>query len=144
MSSDAPATPPDVPWTQPNGIYATYDMHCHCGAIRYTMRISPPLYKEQTEGKDQCVAVECNCSHCERKAIIGVHPLAKDVEFTQGLEDRAEYYCGMKKNPVGTARKSVKGSLVWNGTGFRESYANLRFATSTGFVDGAVLPSERI
>lgn len=99
-----PATPPEVPWTQPNGIYATYDMHCHCGTIKYTMRISPPLYQEQTEGKEQCVAIECNCSHCERTAAISVHPLATDVEFKQGLEDRVEYYCGMKKNPVGVAR----------------------------------------
>lgn len=64
------------------------------------MKISPPLYEEQTEGKEQCVAVDCNCSHCERKAMISVHPLAKDVEFTQGLVDRVEYYSGMQKNPV--------------------------------------------
>ena len=102
MSSDqqqAPSPPQEVPWSQPNGIYATYDLHCHCGAIRYTMKISPPLYAEHTEGKEQCVAVECNCSYCERNGIIAVHPLANDVEFTQGLEDRAKYYTGMKKNP---------------------------------------------
>lgn len=50
------------------------------------MTISPPLYPEQTQGKEQCVAVECGCSHCERHGNLAVHPLAKDVVFTKGLE----------------------------------------------------------
>lgn len=108
MSSNqqqVPSQPPEVPWTQPNGIYATYELHCHCGAIRYNMKISPPLHQEETESKEQCVAVECNCSHCERKGIITVHPLAKHIEFTQGLEDRVNYYTAMKKNPHWFCRK---------------------------------------
>jgi hypothetical protein len=96
--------PSEVPWTQPNGIYATYDLHCHCGAIKYKMKLSPPLYAEQTEGQEQCVAVECNCSMCERNGYWGVHPLAKDVEFTQGLEDRTNYYFAAKKSPVWLCR----------------------------------------
>ena len=102
MSSDQQQETPKPaqgPWTQPNGIYATYDLHCHCGAIRYKMKISPPLYEEQTEGKEQCVAIECFCSYCERNGSLMVHPLAKDVEFTQGLESRANYYTATKKNP---------------------------------------------
>ena len=102
MASDeqrSESKPAEVPWTQPNGIYATYDLHCHCGAIRYIMKISPPLYEEHAEGKEQCVAVECNCSYCERNGSLSVHPLAKDVEFTQGLEDRVNYYSGIKQNP---------------------------------------------
>ena len=91
--------PPDFPWTQPNGVYATYDLHCHCGAVRYKMKLSPPLYAEQTEGKEQCVAVECGCSHCERNGYLAVHPIAKDVEFTQGQDDIQKYYSAVKKNP---------------------------------------------
>ena len=102
--------PPEVPWTQPNGIYATYDLHCHCGAIKYKMKLSPPLYKEETEGKEQCIPVECNCSYCERNGYIAVHPLANDVEFTQGLEDRVSYYTGAKKCPHWFCRKC--GSVV--------------------------------
>ena len=111
-----PAQTPEVPWTQPNGIYGHYDLHCHCGAIKYKMKLSPPLYKEETEDKEQCIPVECNCSYCERNGYIGVHPLAKDVEFTQGLEDRVSYYTAMKKNPHWFCRKcgSVVGTdLTW-------------------------------
>lgn len=100
MSTDQEKTKgPEVPWTQSNGIYADYNLHCHCGAICFNMRLSPPLYKEQTEGKEQCIPVECDCSHCERTGLIAIHPLAKDVKFTQGLEDLVEYYSGAKKNP---------------------------------------------
>jgi len=84
MSSNSGA--PQGPWTQPNGVVASYDCHCHCGAIRWTMKLSPPIYPEQTEGKEQCVPIECHCSHCQRTGAISVHPIAKDVEFTRGLE----------------------------------------------------------
>ena len=107
---------PEPPWTKPNGIFATYDLHCHCGAIRYTMKLSPPLYAEQTEGKERCVAVECHCSSCQRHGYIAAHPLASDVEFTQGLEDRAMYYTAAKKNPHWFCRKCgcvVATDLTW-------------------------------
>jgi hypothetical protein len=88
-----------VPWSDPNGISASYDLHCHCGAVKYTITLSPPLYKEQAEGKEQWTAIDCNCSHCERVGAINVHPLAKDVKFTQGWENVVEYRSGAKKNP---------------------------------------------
>lgn len=76
--------PPEFPWTQPNGIYGHYQLHCHCGAIKYTMKLSPPLYQEESQGKAQCVGVECECSFCERNGYTAVHPLAEDVEFNTG------------------------------------------------------------
>ncbi|OQO15315.1 hypothetical protein B0A48_00698 [Cryoendolithus antarcticus] len=60
--------PPPVPWPEETGVWATYALHCHCGAIRYNITISPPLLESQAE--------------------------AKNVEFTQGLEHRKEYRCG--------------------------------------------------
>ena len=114
MSKDE--KPLEVPWTQPNGVYATYDLHCHCGAIKYKMKLSPPLYLEQTEGKEQCQAVECNCSFCERNGYWAAHPLAKDVEFTQGLDDRMDYYTGPKKNPHWLCRycgSALGTDLTW-------------------------------
>ena len=85
-SNNKPRGPIEPPWTQPNGISATYACHCHCGAVRWDMTLSPPLYAEQTQGKEQCVAAECNCSHCERHGSLAVHPLATDIVFTKGLE----------------------------------------------------------
>lgn len=98
-SDQPPSNPPELPWTQPNGVSQKYDLHCHCGAIRLSMKLSPPLYEEQTQGKEQCVAVECNCSHCERHGYWAVHPLQKDVEWIQGLEHRGEYRMGNKVCP---------------------------------------------
>ncbi|KAK5166455.1 uncharacterized protein LTR77_007998 [Saxophila tyrrhenica] len=63
------------------------------------MTISPPLYPEETEGKEQYTAVECHCSHCERQGAISAHPKVKNIEFTQGLEHKGEYLMGPKKNP---------------------------------------------
>lgn len=40
-----------------------------------------------------------NCSRCERVSAINVHPLTKDVEFTQGRENMVEYRSGGKTNP---------------------------------------------
>lgn len=106
--------PSEIPWTEPNGIYATYDLHCHCGAVKYKMKISPPLYVEQTEGKAQCRPVDCDCSFCARNGLLNVHPLAEDVEFTQGLQDRKEYFYASKTFPIWLCRHcgSVLGSDI--------------------------------
>lgn len=84
MSSSAPK--PQVPWTIPNGISAVYTLTCHCTAIELTMKLSPPLLASETQGKEQCVAIECLCSHCVKHGSIAVHPLAKDVVFTKGTD----------------------------------------------------------
>ncbi|OQO13879.1 hypothetical protein B0A48_00754 [Cryoendolithus antarcticus] len=65
--------PPPTPWPEETGVWATYALHCHCGAIRYNITISPPLLESEAQA---------------------CHPLAKNVEFTQGLEHRKEYRCG--------------------------------------------------
>ena len=88
--SSQPSPKVDLPWTLSNGVYATYDLHCHCASVRYKMRISPPLYAEQAEGKGQCVAIDCECSYCARNGLLLVHPLAEDVEFTHGVDDRVQ------------------------------------------------------
>ncbi|RMZ05838.1 hypothetical protein D0862_04809 [Hortaea werneckii] len=91
----------EVPWSTPNGIYAVYDLHCHCAAVRYKIRISPPLYTEHAEGKQQCVAVACECSYCMRNGYWGVHPLKEDIEWTHGKEHIKLYAHGGTegKNP---------------------------------------------
>lgn len=89
----------DPPWPEANGISATYDLHCHCGAVKYKITVSPPLYEEDAQDKERWTAVECNCSHCERTGAINVHPFSKDVEFTKGEENLVEYRSAAKENP---------------------------------------------
>ncbi|USW49437.1 Putative Mss4-like superfamily protein [Septoria linicola] len=76
--------PSKPPWPEETGIWATYPMHCHCGAIRYNMKISPPLFEEQAEGKGVYPVTSCNCSYCERTGYLTVHPRAENVTFTRG------------------------------------------------------------
>nr|POE87253.1 hypothetical protein CFP56_29842 [Quercus suber] len=106
-STDKPAK---FPWTQPDGNSSLYQLHCHCGTVRYSMKLSPPLYVEETtEVKPgRYEAVECACSHCERHGLWMVYPFAKDVHFADGLEpgrwergaeERREYRSGAKTNP---------------------------------------------
>lgn len=90
---------PDFPWPQATEEEATYDLHCHCGTIRYTIAISPPLYTEHSAKGDQYSAVECTCSWCQRNGEICVHPLSKNVKWTHGGDHRGEYYFGKKIAP---------------------------------------------
>lgn len=87
------------PWPEETGVWATYPMHCHCGAVRWTMKISPPLLAEQAVGKGHYTAVECHCSHCERNGFIVVHPHKENVIFTQGESEIKEYLCSSKTSP---------------------------------------------
>lgn len=126
-----------VPWPAPTGVSATYAMACHCDAIQWTIKLSPPLLESQSEGKGVYTALECDCTHCERKGLIACHPKAKDVVFTQGLvercpssclwligwltghgeqEHRAQYLCGARKNPhwfCGLCGSTLGTDLTW-------------------------------
>ena len=97
--SSPPQAPPELPWPPATDLSATYDLHCHCGTIRYTITVSPPLYPEHTQGREQYTAVECTCSWCARHGEICVHPLSKDVKWTHGLEQRGEYRFANKIAP---------------------------------------------
>lgn len=98
MSSEKSA--PEWPWPPASDHQATYDLHCHCGTIRYTMTVSPPLYAEHTQGTEQqYTAVECTCSWCQRNGEIMAHPLTKNVSFDHGAENRSEYRFGSRIAP---------------------------------------------
>lgn len=38
--------------------YGEYNGGCHCGDIRFTFKLSPPL--------DEAAVIDCNCSICRR------------------------------------------------------------------------------
>lgn len=106
--------PPKFPWPEPNGNVKQYDMHCHCGAIRWTVKLSPPLYAEQTtsDHPERYTLTECHCSYCIRNGYWATHPFVKDVEWKQGLEHRGHYRTAGKLNPywVCTTCHCVLGS----------------------------------
>lgn len=91
-----PQLPSEPPWPKETGIWATYSLHCHCGAVRYTMSMSPPLFHSQAEGKGIWTVSECNCSWCERNGLQTVHPLAENVTWTRGEGELSRYQMGAK------------------------------------------------
>ena len=75
--------------------YKTYHAHCHCGAIRYDAKVSPPI-------EDDHEVVTCNCSYlpfescskmltyagamCIRTGAWNVYVPAETVTFARGEE----------------------------------------------------------
>jgi hypothetical protein len=52
---------------------------CHCGAVRYTVEGAPEK------------AIECNCSHCQRKGLLLWFVPRDSLELAQGGDALAEY-----------------------------------------------------
>jgi hypothetical protein len=96
---------PKAPWPPETDTWATYGLHCHCGAIRYTMRLSPPIYADEADGQGVYPVMDCTCSYCARNGYQTVHPLAGNVRFLQGVEDRVEYWTANKVAPLWFCRK---------------------------------------
>lgn len=113
MSSSAPSEPP---WPlEETGVWGEYDLHCHCGAVRYTMKMSPPLFKEESQGKGVWKVTECDCSWCERNGQLAVHPLEENVTWTRGVEDLSKYQFGNKNVEHLFCKKC--GSIVGSNSG---------------------------
>jgi hypothetical protein len=83
-----PARPPAVP--AQTGEFETLNGNCHCGAVRFAIKISPPL-------KGYPV-VSCNCSICLRNGYLLVYPYREDVTFTQGEDALKTYSFGQRRN----------------------------------------------
>jgi hypothetical protein len=62
----------------------TYQGGCHCGAVRFEIRLDRPID----------TLIDCNCSLCTRKGIL--HHAAEDEQLTllQGESDLALYQFG--------------------------------------------------
>ncbi|PVI04521.1 hypothetical protein DM02DRAFT_725849 [Periconia macrospinosa] len=59
----------------------SYQASCHCGLIRYTVVLSPPLHDMQSW------VVECNCSICARNGYLNVYVQNQCIQFqTVGLD----------------------------------------------------------
>lgn len=98
--SEPSQPPPQAPWPEETGVWHTYKMHCHCGTIRWTLNISPPLFPDHDpENKGIYSPVNCECSYCQRNGILPIHPKVENIVWEQGLEDRKEYLTASKKCP---------------------------------------------
>ncbi|PVH99227.1 hypothetical protein DM02DRAFT_615184 [Periconia macrospinosa] len=85
-SSDSPALAPSF---DPSNA-ETYHALCHCGAVRYTVTLSPPLAQQKV--------VECNCSICSRNGYLLVYPPREHFVLQSGEEVLRSYSFGAKRN----------------------------------------------
>ncbi|KAG8167454.1 hypothetical protein KVR01_003143 [Diaporthe batatas] len=78
------------PFPPPTGEYSNHKANCHCGAVRFTFSISPPL--------DNYPVVECNCSVCQRNGYLLVYPIKENVDLGDGAEEAMGSYCFANKS----------------------------------------------
>ncbi|KAF2499559.1 hypothetical protein BU16DRAFT_557876 [Lophium mytilinum] len=69
---------------------AKYSASCHCGAVCFTVTLTPPLAQQQP--------VTCTCTICSRNGYLLVYPLRSDLVITQGADDLKSYSFGRKRN----------------------------------------------
>ncbi|OLN92232.1 hypothetical protein CCHL11_01454 [Colletotrichum chlorophyti] len=63
----------------------TYDASCHCGNIRFSLTLSPPL-------EEGYKVLMCNCSICRRSGYLLIYPYKKDVTWHDGSRERCKNY----------------------------------------------------
>lgn len=69
-------SPPEPPFPPPTGVFSSHEANCHCGAVRWTFSVSPPL--------DSYPVVSCNCSICQRNGYLLVYPVKENVKLESG------------------------------------------------------------
>jgi hypothetical protein len=84
-------SPTSLPWPQPTSASASYSLQCHCAAIQFTIKLSPPLLESEAKGEGVYTAVECDCTHCETKGIVACHPRVEDLKWETGKEVNYEF-----------------------------------------------------
>lgn len=60
------------------------------------MKMSPPLFEEESQGKGVWKVADCDCSWCERTGSLVVHPFEENVTWTRGVENLSKYSFGKK------------------------------------------------
>ncbi|KAF2465930.1 uncharacterized protein BDR25DRAFT_81122 [Lindgomyces ingoldianus] len=68
----------------------TYDATCHCGTVKYSVTLTPPLPKWKV--------CSCNCSICARNGYLLVYPLREQLKVTSGEDALKSYSFGRKMN----------------------------------------------
>ncbi|ETS77347.1 hypothetical protein PFICI_11221 [Pestalotiopsis fici W106-1] len=73
----------------------TYQCGCHCGYIKFSMTISPPLTGQPAAADGSTgnyKVTECNCSACARFGYLLVYPPATAVTWSPGHRERCAEY----------------------------------------------------
>lgn len=78
------------PFPPPTGEYSDHAANCHCGAVRFTFSISPPL--------DEYPVVVCNCSICQRNGYLLVYPIKENLKLREESEEAMGSYVFGNKN----------------------------------------------
>ncbi|KAH7116858.1 Mss4-like protein [Dendryphion nanum] len=68
----------------------TYEGVCHCGTVRYTVTLNPPLPRQKV--------ASCNCSICLRNGYLLVYPNRDQVAIKSGEEALKTYSFGRMRN----------------------------------------------
>ncbi|KAF4534566.1 putative glutathione-dependent formaldehyde-activating protein [Lasiodiplodia theobromae] len=90
MSSKEPPTIPTAS-SDPNAPTKTYTASCHCGKIKFSAKVSPPL-----EGGAHEVA-SCNCSICTNKGYLLIYLANDAITFESGQEEIKGYSFNKKQ-----------------------------------------------
>ncbi|KAF2005335.1 hypothetical protein P154DRAFT_425222 [Amniculicola lignicola CBS 123094] len=85
MSDEGFPTLPDYKSTDAQ----TYEVTCHCGTVKYSVTLTPPLPKQKV--------VSCNCSICTRNAYLLVYPLRRQVTIKSGEDTVKSYSFGSRR-----------------------------------------------
>lgn len=79
---------PDTTTTSPTAT-KSYDGNCHCGLVRYTVKMAP-LESQKV--------MRCNCSICTKNGYYNATPpLPSDIVFHQGQDRLTSYSFGSRR-----------------------------------------------
>ncbi|PSR90536.1 Mss4-like protein [Coniella lustricola] len=106
MSSNTTEGPPPPKKRQ------TYEAGCHCGYIKFSVTVSPPLPETKP--------LRCNCSACRRFGYLLVYMVRKDVEWHGDSWTRLSRYQFNTKEKDQLFCGKCGASI---GIDFRDSYA---------------------
>ncbi|KAJ5945754.1 hypothetical protein N7454_002593 [Penicillium verhagenii] len=76
------------PQPTPTSESSSHKGNCHCGAVRFSFTLSPPLREHPV--------VSCNCSICSRNGYLVVYPNNTDFTLESGKEVLKSYQCASR------------------------------------------------
>ncbi|OMP84752.1 Centromere protein V [Diplodia seriata] len=75
---------------EPTDEWSQHSGHCHCGAVRFSFKLSPPLSKYP--------ANSCNCSICTRNGYVIVYAQKTQFELQTPPDALSAYTFGLERS----------------------------------------------